>query len=65
VNDSFLNHTKKLSDVPPHLLKEIEHFFSVYKDLEEKKVGVEGWKNKEDALKAVRESKERYRVNQK
>lgn len=28
---------RELSDVPPHQLKEIEHFFSVYKDLEDKK----------------------------
>jgi inorganic pyrophosphatase len=27
----------------PHLLKEIEHFFQVYKDLENKTVDVGGW----------------------
>ncbi|MBI2999105.1 MAG: inorganic diphosphatase, partial [Deltaproteobacteria bacterium] len=36
------NHIKELSEVPPHLLKEIEHFFSIYKDLEKKKTRVEG-----------------------
>jgi len=63
VNDPLWNHIKKLSDVPPHLLKEIEHFFSVYKELEQKKVGVEGWNDKEAALRAIRESKERYQTH--
>jgi inorganic pyrophosphatase len=31
-----------LSDMNPHLLKEIEHFFQVYKDLENKTVDVWG-----------------------
>jgi inorganic pyrophosphatase len=62
LNDPLWNHIKILSDVPPHLLKEIEHFFSVYKELEQKKVGVEGWKDKDSALQAIQESKERYRL---
>lgn len=33
------NHT----DVYPHMLKEITHFFSVYKDLEGKRVEIKGW----------------------
>ncbi|KPJ59133.1 MAG: inorganic pyrophosphatase [Deltaproteobacteria bacterium DG_8] len=62
VNDPLWNHIKKLSDVPPHLLKEIEHFFSVYKELEQKKVGVEGWHDRKAAIKTIRESKERYQT---
>jgi inorganic pyrophosphatase len=31
------------TDVFPHLLKEITHFFSIYKDLEGKRVEVKGW----------------------
>jgi inorganic pyrophosphatase len=27
----------------PHLLKEITHFFSIYKDLEGKRVEMRGW----------------------
>ena len=41
ISDPLWNYIASLSDVPPHLLKEIEHFFSIYKDLEEKKTGVE------------------------
>ena len=32
ISDPLWNHVERLSDVPPHLLKEIEHFFSIYKD---------------------------------
>ena len=41
---SDVDHLESLEDVPPHLLKEIERFFAMYKELEEKKTGVEGWK---------------------
>ena len=60
--DPLWNYIKKLSDAPPHLLKEIEHFFAVYKDLEEKKTGVEGWEDRESAIKAIKESRQRYQM---
>jgi inorganic pyrophosphatase len=60
VKDPLWNHIKKLTDVPPHLLKEIEHFFSVYKELEKKKVGVEGWRDRAVAVKSIQESRKRY-----
>lgn len=58
--DPLWNHIERLSDVPPHLLKEIEHFFSVYKELEKKKTGVEGWEDKESAIEIIKESQQRY-----
>lgn len=60
IYDPFWNHIENLKDAPPHLLKEIEHFFSVYKDLEEKKVGVEGWYDRRSALKIIKESQKRF-----
>jgi len=40
-----------ITDVPPHLLNEIEHFFSIYKDLEPtKSTEVLGFENREAAL---------------
>jgi inorganic pyrophosphatase len=59
--DPLWNHIERLSDVPPHLLKEISHFFAVYKDLEEKKTGVEGWEDRESAIKVIKDSQQRYR----
>ena len=43
VSDPIWNNLNDLSDMNPHLVKEIEHFFQVYKDLENKKVDVGGW----------------------
>jgi inorganic pyrophosphatase len=60
VADPLWNHIECLSDVPPHLLKEIQHFFSIYKELEEKKTGIEGWEDRESAIRAIRESQQRY-----
>jgi inorganic pyrophosphatase len=39
---------------------EIEHFFSIYKDLEQKTVTVEGWFSREEAIEEIRASRERY-----
>jgi inorganic pyrophosphatase len=64
VSDPFWNYIESLSDVPPHLLKEIEHFFSIYKELEQKKTGVEGWENRESAIKIIIESQRRYEEEQ-
>ncbi len=62
VRDPLWNHIEQLEDVPPHLLKEIEHFFTVYKDLEKKKVSVEGWGDREDAIRIVNAAIERYQA---
>ena len=58
--DPIWNSLTDLSQVNEHLKNEIEHFFQVYKDLEKKKVGIEGWESKEQALKIIKESQIRY-----
>jgi inorganic pyrophosphatase len=55
----FGNHIHRLSDAPPHRLKEIEHFFSIDKDLEKKKTGVEGWEDREAAHRIILDSERR------
>lgn len=60
IHDPVWNYIETLEDVPPHLLKEIEHFFSVYKELEKKKTGIEGWVWKEETLRIIEEAKVRY-----
>jgi len=62
LGDPMWNYIKSLDDVPPHLLKEIEHFFKVYKDLEEKKTGIEGWEGLDSALKDIKEAQERFKA---
>ncbi|PWK15931.1 inorganic diphosphatase [Tumebacillus permanentifrigoris] len=48
-----------LDDVAPHTLKEIQHFFQVYKDLENKKVQIDGWEGVETAARLIEEAKAR------
>lgn len=60
VSDPIWNKVTTLEEVNPHLKKEIEHFFQVYKDLEKKKVGIEGWHDKADAIEAIHNASQAY-----
>lgn len=60
VSDPVWNRLDDLSDVNDHLIKEIEHFFQVYKDLEKKKVAVNGWGDAKEAIRIYEECKLRY-----
>lgn len=60
VADPHWSHIDKLTEIPPHLLMEIEHFFASYKTLEKKDVEVEGWRNKDAAIETIREAYARY-----
>jgi inorganic pyrophosphatase len=56
-HDPNWNHAEKLEDIPGQLQKEISHFFSIYKDLEDKVVEVEGWRSREEALEVIEDAK--------
>ena len=45
-----------ISDVPEHLLKEIEHFFEVFKDLEGSDIRVLGWEGPQEARELLEEA---------
>jgi len=60
VSDPIWNNLNDLSDMNPHLVKEIEHFFQVYKDLENKKVDVEGWGDVNEARAIIAECVARF-----
>jgi len=60
VSDPQWNWVKELSDVPEHLLREITHFFQVYKDLEEKKTKVGDWDGRDDAIRIIEEARARW-----
>ena len=60
VSDPIWNSLNNLSDINPHLLKEIEHFFQVYKDLEKKVVDVEGWGDLSEALRIIKLCTDRF-----
>ncbi|MFY9241905.1 MAG: inorganic diphosphatase [Polaribacter sp.] len=61
VSDPIWNKRQDIFDLNPHRLKEIEHFFQVYKDLEKKKVDVGGWGDSAQAIRIYHESVERYK----
>lgn len=44
------------SQIYPHIIKEITHFFSIYKDLEGKRVEVKGWKDSSMAREMIVQS---------
>jgi inorganic pyrophosphatase len=48
-------------EIPSHFLREIEHFFSVYKDLEGKQTQVLGWKDLEAAQQMIANCHDRFR----
>jgi inorganic pyrophosphatase len=60
LQDPAWNTFETLDDLPDQLRAEIAHFFSIYKDLEQKLVTVDGWYQREDAIKVIEEARERY-----
>lgn len=54
-----------IGDVPRHFLKEVEHFFSVYKDLEGARVTPMGWEDRDAARTVILESMARYQLMRK
>jgi inorganic pyrophosphatase len=59
LSDPNWNTLTSLEDIPEQLRDEIAHFFSVYKDLEQKGVEVDGWYSREDAVDEIRAARER------
>lgn len=43
-----------------HVRREIEHFFTIYKELEGRSTRMEGWGGPREARKAIMDSRERY-----
>jgi inorganic pyrophosphatase len=49
-----------IDQVFPHNLREIEHFFTIYKELEGKRTEMKGWRGPREARDAIRAARERY-----
>ena len=56
--------SQNLRDVPSHFLREVEHFFGTYKQLEGAHVETMGWATAEDAIAEVKSSVERYKTGE-
>ncbi|ACY40047.1 inorganic diphosphatase [Blattabacterium sp. (Blattella germanica) str. Bge] len=61
IADPNYNTINSIDEISLHTKKEIEHFFSVYKDLENKKVKVGNWKDQDKAIFVYEQSCLRYK----
>lgn len=59
-DDPRFAETKDLNDINKHTLKEIEHFYSTYKKLQDKEVEVLGFKDRKEAEKAFDRGRKLY-----
>jgi inorganic pyrophosphatase len=62
-HDPFTDEIRDIHDIRSHALKEIEHFFEVYKDLEGVRVRSRGYDDAKAARKAIMHAVENYRRN--
>jgi inorganic pyrophosphatase len=58
LKDPRYGYRKSISELNDHTLKEIHHFFTVYKDLEDKFVEVRNWHDRPKAIEII----EKYRT---
>jgi len=56
VADPHHNEIRDLSQVRAHFLREVEHFFHIYKELEGKRVETLGWEGREAALSVIQKA---------
>lgn len=59
-HDPFYGEYFDIADIPQHYLREVQHFFGIYKDLEGKRMEVLGWAKSEVAAQAVTEAMRAY-----
>jgi inorganic pyrophosphatase len=59
LKDPMWSTVRDIDDIPAAFREEIEHFFQVYKDLEDKKTETRGFGNRAEALEIVAQARER------
>jgi inorganic pyrophosphatase len=59
-HDPYYGEYFDIADIPQHYLKEVEHFFHIYKDLEGRRVQTVGWEKSEKAMRVITDSITRY-----
>jgi inorganic pyrophosphatase len=62
LRDPTWSNVRDLADLNENLLNEIEHFFAVYKVLEDKEVSTQGFGTRAEALAVISEAVERART---
>jgi inorganic pyrophosphatase len=58
--DPLFAEFQQLEDVPAHFLREVEHFFTTYKQLEGVTIHTQGWATREAGIEEVQSSVKRY-----
>ncbi len=61
--DPNYNTYKSLDDLPKHIFDEMQHFFSVYKQLEGKNTAVHTVQGRDEAINIIKQSLVRYKEN--
>ncbi|MBI2797042.1 MAG: inorganic diphosphatase [Gemmatimonadetes bacterium] len=60
VSDPYHEEYYDIADLPGHFLREVAHFFQIYKDLEGKRVQIMGWEKSDAAMRVITDSMARY-----
>lgn len=60
-NDPNFNIYKNINELPRHIFEEMRHFFSVYKELENKETAVDEFGGPEEALEIIKNCIENYK----
>jgi len=60
VSDPYHEEYYDIADLPAHYLKEVEHFFAIYKDLEGKRMQTMGWGKSDEAMQIISASIAKY-----
>ena len=59
-SDPYYNMYKDISELPDHVYEEMQHFFSVYKSLENKDTAVNEVSNRDEAVRIINDAIEHY-----
>ena len=60
-SDPTYGQSRSIEELPKHIFSEMEHFFSVYKQLENKQTAVNPVMGREEAVRIIKEAMQRYR----
>ncbi|MEO5984496.1 MAG: inorganic diphosphatase [Ferruginibacter sp.] len=61
-NDPAVNHIKNVSELPPHFFSVLKNYFEQYKVLENKKVQIDKFQDKETAYKVISKAIDLYKT---
>lgn len=62
-NDPNYNHYSDIDQLPSHIFDEMRHFFSVYKNLENKSTAVDEVSGRDEAIKIIKSNIDNYIEN--